>query len=204
MSDVTVNSDAARSVARKLVIAEGGEWTDRTLATASWWDRYLVPAGEYDVRYITSNFAPWKPGMRYDPVPYYADATFNAILVESYRESRLFSEVRPDRRTGLSEPTTRTVSMYGYECKHGATVLGGLGVIRDRAVVAELAPLGVEMLLPVDGDPDVVVTLTEVARYRDGYDPDREMVRWTAEEVGVVGEFPLGTHVPMRYADEED
>ncbi len=109
-------------------VPEQGEYTDRTLATASWWDRYIIHPGTYPLEYVSIGYHPVNPDSRH---AYYARARVKATLIQSYRENRLLHHVRADMRE-KREDTEVQVVIYAYEAEPGSTrkVLDGLGQVR--------------------------------------------------------------------------
>ncbi len=117
-----------------LRIDEPYDYTDRTLATASWWDRYIIQPGTYPITWWTTQFE--VPGDTLDHAaayakerhswayPGYAQATVDAVLVESYRESRLLSATSA-KREEPNRRTTKTWRPYSYEIAPGAGPYGG-------------------------------------------------------------------------------
>lgn len=88
-------------------------YTDRTLATASWWDKYNVDEGTYPLEYVDG---------RGDVLAEGADSRFcdartliPATLIESYRESRLLQYSTAHHKEGLSERTNLYFRIYGYQ-----------------------------------------------------------------------------------------
>ena len=104
----------------KLVVT-GGEYVDRNLATASWWDRYELDPGEYPVEYTGIDWKPLRPGQR----PYYAVIRgIRATLTDSYRVNRLFTassaeQTRPDRQTTIS------LNTYAYRVRDEPVMVSG-------------------------------------------------------------------------------
>jgi hypothetical protein len=103
-----------------VTVTEPTEHVDRTLATASWWDRYMIQPGTYAVEFVSIGWHPCPAGQR----PYYALVRLDARLTESYRVNRLLHHTsaqteHPDRATTL------TLSTYAYEVKPDTTHLFG-------------------------------------------------------------------------------
>lgn len=96
-------------------------WVDRGLATASWWDEFLILPGVYPIEWTNISWSTWNPdpavktpGMIANTGPYYANATANVILTRSYRTNRLLchetaEETEPNRRG------ERPFNTYAYE-----------------------------------------------------------------------------------------
>lgn len=100
---------AARTdvLALTFTIKEPTEYIDRTLATASWWDRYMLQPGTYRIE--------WQIAYGYTtPIIEYGRVRVDAVLVESYRENRLFTAVSADHREGLDEKTTVSLGTYPW------------------------------------------------------------------------------------------
>lgn len=125
-----------------LVFDEPTSWTDRSLPTASWWDRYEIQPGAYAFEWVNINGSAWNAdpeaitnGYIANIGPYYAKVTVDARLVETYRVNRLLGELRADQRTVESAPTyLLSKSVYAYQipgCPKGErgrgleTFLGG-------------------------------------------------------------------------------
>jgi len=100
--------------------AEPTEHVDQTLATASWWDRYVFAPGDYDVELVSIAHRPIGPDVR----PYYFRARVTARLVETYRVNRLLtaSSVQHEH---VDKETTFSVSSYAYSLEEGAQFCGG-------------------------------------------------------------------------------
>jgi hypothetical protein len=105
-----------------LVFDEPTEFVDRSLPTASWWDRYEILPGRYEFEWVNTGGAPWNPdpevvtpGFIANIGPYYGKVTVQARLLEEYRVSSLLGyqvagsdiHVEPEVRT-----LTRTVYAY--------------------------------------------------------------------------------------------
>ena len=128
---------------------------DRTLATASWWDAYLIQPGVYPIVWKARgmNFSMFEvPGdtladakayakQHYSWTwPDYGEATVQAVLVESYRESRLLSAVT-SKTEQHDRQTTLTWRPYAYDVKPGVPAYGGQvievhGGVIDRFLTA--------------------------------------------------------------------
>lgn len=114
-----------------LVFDEDTEWTDRTLATASWWDRYSISRGAYPVALTNIDGQPWNanpdactPGYLANIGPYYAKFEVSAVLVESYRENRLMNAVSA-KTTQHFSPQILTLTVYAYQLERGKRHFGG-------------------------------------------------------------------------------
>lgn len=101
-------------------VPEPIEYVDRTLATASWWDRYELIPGDYPVTYTTID---GRIVAADDRQAYYATARIDAYLVETYRENRVFTEVH-GHQTSTREKATVYARLYTFNVKEGGVVLG--------------------------------------------------------------------------------
>ncbi len=111
-------------------VVQAGEYVDRSLATASWWDRHELVAGEYPVWWTTITGRDVHPG---HTDVYYGLVAVETRLVECYRENRLLGAVRSQ----TEQPGTRAVVSfrpYRYEVQPGVTLAGGLVTIVDGDV----------------------------------------------------------------------
>lgn len=116
------------------------EYIDRSLATASWWDQYEILPGAYAFEWTNIDGTPWNadPEVRTNGFianigPYYGSVTLEARLLESYRESRLLSEVRAQHDVH-AEPKVVTISrrLYAYQLpgaprRHGVPTVRFMG-----------------------------------------------------------------------------
>lgn len=85
------------------------EYVDRTLQTASWYDKYLIQPGTYPFEWTTIEGRPQMVGR-----PYYAKVTLDAVLTEEYRVNRLLSH--SSSHTKLQSTLTKiTRSVYAYQ-----------------------------------------------------------------------------------------
>ncbi|MBQ1048462.1 hypothetical protein KBX50_08285 [Micromonospora sp. C51] len=103
---------------------EAGEYVNRSFETASWWDRHKLVPGDYPLRLVTLQ------GKEVS-TPEYAYAVsgrVRTVLVESYRENRLFSAVSADH-TRPNTPSSVAVSIRPYVCHEGVKVLDGHATI---------------------------------------------------------------------------
>lgn len=94
-----------------LTIPAATEYVDRTLATASWWDKYTILPGTYEVEVVTINGHPVPAD---SPNAYYVRARVDAVLTETYRVNRVFTASSAEHRPDLTERTTVTWSTYSY------------------------------------------------------------------------------------------
>lgn len=126
-----------------LRIPEAYEYVDRTLATASWWDRYTIHPGLYLISFYTSSWAKL-PGNTLadaadhcdelrrhpDPAkrnwlwPNYGMATLTATLEESYRVNRLFTASSSETTYPGGESQVRWTP-YAYNVQIGMRAYGG-------------------------------------------------------------------------------
>ncbi len=111
-------------------VVTAGDYVDRGLATASWWDRYELAPGEYPVWWSAIDGRQVPPG---DLDLYYGQVSVLAVLAETYRENRIFSEVRAvtERPGTLSVVTLRP---YAFQVKAGLTLANGLVTLADGDV----------------------------------------------------------------------
>lgn len=107
------------------VVTEDYEFVDRGLQRASDWIRYTIKAGTYPIQWQNTGGGKWNPdpsvatpGFIANTGPYYAVCVTDAVMVESYYENQLFSEIR-GHREDHNETTTRYMRWYGYEIKSG-------------------------------------------------------------------------------------
>jgi hypothetical protein len=106
-----------------LVFDEPTSWTDRSLPTASWWDRYEIQPGAYAFEWVNINGRPWNAdpeaktsGYLANIGPYYAQVTVQAQLAETYRVNRLFHATSAEHENVLDAPiTTLSRSVYAYQ-----------------------------------------------------------------------------------------
>lgn len=83
-------------------VTDGAEYVDRTLATASWWDRHVLKGGDY--LFVPSHIqGSWV-------------ARIDSTLVEEYRENRILQFANAvNRETDVS--TKVSLHMYGFDLK---------------------------------------------------------------------------------------
>lgn len=103
-------------------LTEATEYVDRTLQTASWWDRYTLLPGTYEVELTTSSHGPLHGG--FDGQAYWATVRVDAVLEESYRVNRLFTASSAEHKTDLAQETTKGFQLYAYQMKDGFTAYG--------------------------------------------------------------------------------
>lgn len=113
----------------KITVTEG-EYVDRTLATASWYDRYQLVPGEYSAELTTIDDVPTTLDAPFHRRPYYVRAWVDAVKLESYRVNRLFS-ASSAHTEAMHTPTRVLVRVYAYQVRDGATVtvLNGCAVV---------------------------------------------------------------------------
>ena len=92
-----------------LVIDQPTEYVDRTLQTASWWDRYTLHPGEYPVEWVTIDYRPVREGEK----PYYGLVRIDATLEETYRVNTLFT-ASSSETTQPGTPDTVVQTAYAY------------------------------------------------------------------------------------------
>jgi hypothetical protein len=114
-----------------LLVHEAVEYVDRELATASWWDRYILAAGQYPIRFTTVGLGVVPDGQ----LPYYAVANIDAVLVEMDRVSRLFT-------ASIASTRTATVPRKVRFCQYAHLVKPGLKVYDGAGEVIELGEVG--------------------------------------------------------------
>lgn len=130
---------------------EPTEYVDRNLATASWWDRYIIQPGTYAFEW-QRNGRPWNadmdkpsPGFIANVGPEDGVVTLDAVLVEQYRVNRVFT-ASSAVHTHLKRSTTISRRVYAYQLdgcpgphgQHGPVLTSFLGgcVIRLASDVA--------------------------------------------------------------------
>lgn len=136
------------------------EYVDRSLPTASWWDKYEIQPGVYPLEWVDIDYRPWEPdvippGYVANPGPYYALARFDVRLVESYRVNRLLAASSAEHRIHDDAAVTQIVrTVYAYQVpgcpkgQHGKPLASWLG---GRVVDAEFHKRAIEAL----GRPEV-------------------------------------------------
>ena len=98
---------ALRDLPTVATLDQPTEYVDRTLQTASWWDRYELLPGSYAVEYVDTQYRPIGR-------PYYAVVKVKAILKESYRVNRLFT-ASSSELTFPEQETTHSFVLYAYQ-----------------------------------------------------------------------------------------
>lgn len=111
-----------RRLPSEATLAENVEYVDRTLQTASWWDRYELHAGTYPVRYTTIN---GEDVEEFGGRPYWAVVTIEATLLETYRVNRLFTASSSETTTPNSDELV-TFRFYAYQVATGLTMHHGI------------------------------------------------------------------------------
>lgn len=106
------------------VIVSAGRYTDRTLATASWYDVHELTPGEYPLEPVDGNWKPMPAGQR----PYYYLARVPTTLVEEYRVNQVFT-ASSSQTKHPNQPDRLSVLLYPFEAKPGKRVLDGYGEI---------------------------------------------------------------------------
>jgi hypothetical protein len=122
-----------------VVIPEATEYVDRNLATASWYDRYLIDKGMYEILPVTLDHRPTTI-----EGAYWWKVTFDATLIYSYRVNRVFtassaSHEYPNRRGFVHQ------QRYAYTPLLLSQSFNGLGLIAGDvpgACVHNLSPMG--------------------------------------------------------------
>ena len=135
-----------------LVFDEPTSYTDRSLPTASWWDRYLIQPGAYAFEWVNINATPWNAdpeaitnGYIANIGPYYAKVTVDAQLVMEYRVARLLGESRGATKTVDAPVTTISRSVYAYQipgCPKGERGTGLQRFLGGRVVT--LSDVGID------------------------------------------------------------
>jgi len=124
-----------------VIFDEPTEYVDRTLATASWWDKYEIQPGVYPLEWVDIDYRPWNPnpearspGFIANVGPYYALVVLKARLLEEYRVNRLFTASSVDHKLHDESPVvTLTRSVYAYQVpgcpkgQHGRPLTSYLG-----------------------------------------------------------------------------
>lgn len=92
-----------------LTVTAPVEYVDRTLQTASWWDRYEIQPGTYEIHFEDYN------GREVDGPTgaAYWKMACDAVLVESYRVNRVFTASSSETTTP-NEPTTLHRSGHAF------------------------------------------------------------------------------------------
>lgn len=98
----------------RTAVVTAGEYIDRSLPTASWWDKYELIPGEYAVELYGYHGQPLRAG----EAPVEARVRVAAILRESYRVNRLFTassseHTRPERSTFVTFTVGRGLPPVG-------------------------------------------------------------------------------------------
>lgn len=104
---------------RYVLVCAGGEYVDRSLPTASWWDKHELEAGTYDLEPLTAQYHPVKDGQ----TPYWYRAVIDSTLVETYRVNRFFTASSSQREYPNSKSTVVKV-FYGFQLSDGAELAG--------------------------------------------------------------------------------
>jgi hypothetical protein len=100
---------------------EGGEYTDQTLATASWWDKHELVAGQYEFTALTAGQVPVAEGED----PYWYAVGIDSVLTQQHRVDRMFSESRshdefPNRLAKVHR------MFYAFQLRDGLTAIPAL------------------------------------------------------------------------------
>lgn len=106
-----------------LVFEHPTEWVDRSLSTASWWDKYEIQVGMYAFEWVTIEGKPWNsnpdahtPGFIANIGPYYGMVTVDTFLKESYRVNRLLTESNSVHETfDETRPMRMRRMTYAYQ-----------------------------------------------------------------------------------------
>lgn len=124
--------DGADMPALSLLITEPYEHIDRTLATASWYDRMTVKPGRYPVRLTNIDYRRWNadraaktPGFIANTGPYYALVTVDVTVTEEFRVNRLLNHESAET-TRPHRDCVHTFSTYAYNLRPRMRLFGGL------------------------------------------------------------------------------
>lgn len=107
-----------------VTITEPTEYIDRTLQTASWYDRYLITPGTYQIMGVDISGNPVREGVE----PYYWKVVLDAILIYSYTVSRVFTASQAHHEYP-NRPGFVYKRMYAYEAIVAGESFQGLGEI---------------------------------------------------------------------------
>jgi hypothetical protein len=136
----TMQTTLAAPTAR-LEIARPTDWTDRSLATASWWDQYTLLPGSYPFEWINLSGTPWNPdpdvhtsGFIANTGPYYGRVRIDALLTAEYREARLLQHMSSElKQHHMPKQTVLSQTVYAYQLpgcpkgQHGTPLTNFLG-----------------------------------------------------------------------------
>lgn len=164
-----------------LVFDEPTTFVDRSLPTASWWDKYEVQPGAYAFEWVTANGYPWNPdpeaitgGFIANVGPQWARVTVRARLVEEYRVNRLLSESRADHRLLDEEPVVM-LSRTVYPWQVPGSPKGDGKVVLKEFLGGRVEPIERE-----DNYPGVTECLSDAEYVQLRW----AAMRWYAEESG--------------------
>lgn len=107
-----------------LLVPRATEYVDNTLATASWWDKYILDAGLY--RFVPVGYR--DEAVREGERPEYLRVRISAELVEEYRVNRLLW-ASSEQRTAKSQQTMVTLRPYPFMVKPGDEWWDGAAVV---------------------------------------------------------------------------
>lgn len=91
-------------------LAEDTEYVDNTLQTASWWDKYTLKAGEYEVEWTTIDGRPVQDATQ----AYYGMVRVDATLDETYRVNRVFTASSAEHKTDLGQARHKYFQFYRH------------------------------------------------------------------------------------------
>lgn len=107
-----------------VTVTEATEFIDRTLQTASWYDRWLIQPGTYQIHGVDISHNPVPEG----GTPYYWKVTLDAILVYSYRVNRVFT-ASSSTHDYPNRPGFVRRHMYAYEAVVAGESFLGIGEV---------------------------------------------------------------------------
>lgn len=121
-------SDTDFIIAGHVLVQNPIEHTHYGYETASWYDKLILQPGRYPIRLTRIDGRPWKPGVIESGYvrpgrPYYAAFDVDALLVETYTVSRLFTESRAHTDV-RNKYTTHHVRLYAYVLDTMTTWMG--------------------------------------------------------------------------------
>lgn len=107
--------------AEYVFVCDGGEYTDQTLATASWWDQHDLVAGEYVFTGLNIRQTPVAAGEE----PYWYELVIDSVLKQERRVNRLFSESRSQDEFP-QRPAKVHRLFYGFQLRDGLAEIPAL------------------------------------------------------------------------------
>lgn len=123
-------------------------WVDRTLATASWWDEYVILPGTYPVR--GSGLGGGTAG-DFTEDSYYAVVEVDVVRTREYRVNRLFQHSTADLRI-VNAMSHQRFDLYGYQItgKHGSPA-ETFAVGEDREAIGRIVKIEQTEEVPAHG-----------------------------------------------------